>query len=284
MDRLLTASGRLPVASWREAVAAGRASHRVGERLVQGGLLTPVELEATVLSALHGAALFLLCLDSAIRLDMGETPAIGPVVRVDLRDACAEVDRRRRALDDAWPDSRMDTHAVVPVRSLSGHHVGLNALQWEIVAHADRRRTPIDLARSLGRDTFATLLEVRRMARAGLVGPGRPGGRGAAGRWIGAGDHSSADATAPDDGIGTGEDADEQALEPPAHPAPAGAEPAPLAVVAGVDAGPVPLSADDRPLARRTASPVRWSDGAGPSPDVCPVSVLLRIRDGLAAL
>jgi hypothetical protein len=93
---------------------------------------------------------------------------------------CDEVDRRKRLLVDAWPDASIDTAAVVPVRRLPNQFVALTAVQWEVVANADRRRSPIDLARLLGRDTYTVLLEVRRMARTGLVEPGRPGGSAAA--------------------------------------------------------------------------------------------------------
>ena len=175
VDRLLTASGRLSADAWRAAVSAGRGSRRVGDELVQRGLLTPTELETIVLAALYGAAHFLFDTPTDVRFDVGAGHPIGQVVDVELRSACAEVDRRHRMLANACADSRVDSHAIVPARRLSGDQVALTALQWEIVANADRRRTPTELARSLGRDTFAMLLEVRRLARAGLVEPGRPG-------------------------------------------------------------------------------------------------------------
>ena len=271
VDRLLTASGRLSADAWRAALAAGRASRRVGETLVHQGLLTPVELKSTVLSALYGAALFLFDLDTAVRLEMGAGHVIGPVVEIDLRIACAEVDRRRRALADAWSDSKVDNHAVVPARRLSGHHVALNALQWEIVANADRRRTPVDLARSLGRDTFATLLEVRRMARTGLVEPGRPSTGRAADGWTGR----------------RGDD--------PATGAPAAGEESGGVGGDGPDPDPDPCQRspqedDGAPLPRRrppTAQPPAAPPAAqtdGPPPDACPESTLIRIRDALLAL
>jgi hypothetical protein len=51
--------------------------------------------------------------------------------------------------------------------------VALTALQWEVAASSDRRRTPVDLARLPGRDTFTVMREVRRMIRADLMEPGR---------------------------------------------------------------------------------------------------------------
>ncbi|HWH00161.1 MAG TPA: DUF4388 domain-containing protein, partial [Pilimelia sp.] len=175
VDRLLTASGRLPAEAWRAAVAAGRANRQVGEVLLQQGLVTPAELEVVVLTALYGAAHFLFDLDGEVHFEVGAGHALGPLVELGLDAVGAEVDRRRRLLADACADSRVDSHAVVPARRLPGQQVALTALQWEIVVNADRRRTPADLARVLGRDTFATLLEARRLTRAGLVEPGRPG-------------------------------------------------------------------------------------------------------------
>jgi hypothetical protein len=173
VHRLLTASGRLSTEDWRAALASGKAGGRVGEALIEQGLLAPVELEVAVLSALYGAAYFLLDERSEVHLEVGARHPLGPVVALDLATVSAEVDRRHRALLEVWSDSTVDTATVVPTRRLPGHRVALSALQWEIVANADRRRTPIDLARVLGRDTYALLLEVRRLASAGLVEPGR---------------------------------------------------------------------------------------------------------------
>ena len=173
LDRLLTASGRVPAETWRSAVAEGRPSRRVGETLVKQGVMTPVELETEVLAAIYGAGLFLLDAGADAHFEIGVEHMVGPVVALDLYAAFSELYRRRRILAETFEDSSVDDHAVVPIRRLPGHNVALTSLQWEIVAHADRRRSPVELARSLGRDTYATLLAARRLARAGLVEPGK---------------------------------------------------------------------------------------------------------------
>jgi len=180
LDRLLTASGRIPAEAWRAALAAGRATNKVGAELVSAGLLTSAELESVVLLALHDAAYFLFDALAQVRFEPGAVHPLGTTCAVDLRTLGAEVDRRKQVLVEEWPDATIDTAAVVPVRRLRGQFVALTALQWEVVANADRRRSPVDLARLLGRDSFTLLLEVRRLARAGLVEPGRPGGSVAA--------------------------------------------------------------------------------------------------------
>ncbi|MEV0455255.1 ADAM 12 protein [Catellatospora methionotrophica] len=180
VERLLTASGRLPADAWRAAVTAGRAQHRIGPELVDAGLVTQAELEALGVIALYDAAFFLFDLVVAAHFEHRARHPVGHLRTLDLRTVCQEVDRRKRLLADAWPDAAIDTAAVLPQRRLRSQCVALTALQWEVVANADRRRSPIDLARLLGRDTFTVMLEVRRMARTGLVEPGRPGGSAAA--------------------------------------------------------------------------------------------------------
>ena len=181
IERLLTASGRLPLEVWRSAVSAGRAQNRVGAQLLETGQLSAVELESVALLALYDAAHFLFDLDATTQFEPGARHHLGYGHTLDLKVVCQEVDRRKLLLADAWPDPTIDTSAVVPQRRLRDQCVALTALQWEVVASADRRRTPVDLARLLGRDTFTVMLEVRRMVRAGLVEPGRPGGSAAAG-------------------------------------------------------------------------------------------------------
>jgi hypothetical protein len=162
VERLLTASGRLPADAWRAAVTAGRAQHRIGPELVDAGLVTQTELEALGVIALYDAAFFLFDLVVSAHFEHRARHPVGHLRTLDLRSVCQEVDRRKRLLADAWPDAAIDTAAVLPQRRLRSQCVALTALQWEVVANADRRRSPIDLARLLGRDTFTVMLEVRR--------------------------------------------------------------------------------------------------------------------------
>jgi hypothetical protein len=176
VDKMLTASGRVPADVWRSAVAAGRASGTIGETLIADGHIGRNELALSVLSALMDAAFFLFDAAVSARFEPDSVNPLGQYCALEFAAAGAEVDRRRRLLADVWPDPAIDTAAVVPARRLRGHQVSLTAVQWEIVANADRRRSPADLARLLGRETFVILLEARRLVRMGLIEPGRPGG------------------------------------------------------------------------------------------------------------
>lgn len=181
VDKLLTASGRVPADVWRAAVASGRATGRVGDTLIADGHISRNELALSALSALMDAAFFLLDAAVTAQFEPDAVNPLGAFCELEFAAVCTEVDRRRRLLDEVWPDPAIDTAAVVPARRVRGHQVSLTAAQWEIVANADRRRSPADLARVLGRETFVMLLEARRLVRSGLIEPGRPGGSAVAG-------------------------------------------------------------------------------------------------------
>jgi hypothetical protein len=166
---LLVASGRLSPETWSAALAAGGPDRRIGDVLVERRDLTGAELELVTRTALLGSALFHLSADAPTHFEAGVRHSIGSVRTVDFDQLCTEVDRRRDLLAEAWPDDAVDTSAVRPVRRLPGHHVGLTSTQWAIVANADGILSPIDLARMLGHDTFALLLEARQLARVGLI-------------------------------------------------------------------------------------------------------------------
>ncbi|WP_051367772.1 hypothetical protein [Hamadaea tsunoensis] len=264
-ERLLTASGRIAPDTWRAAVRAGR---RVGDELVASGVLSRAEWEATVLLSLYDAAHFLFDLAAGVRFEPGARPEQGAGRPLDLRPVCQEVDRRRRLLADAWPDAAIDTAAVLPQRRLPGGTVALSALQWEIVANADRRRSPIDLARLLGRDTFTVMLEVRRMTRSGLVEPGRPGGSAAAGSVA----TVRARAAVPPSGFPL-----RRVPEPPEPEPPEPAEP--VAEAAAADpVGP------RIPLPRRAPGTQEYPPAPAGGSAYDDSDILLRLLDGLEAL
>jgi hypothetical protein len=171
VDELLVVSGRLSPREWSAAVARGGPDDAVGRALVEQAALSQVELEVTVLSVLLGAALFQLDLVATTEFVPDARHPVGPVRRSTLDHVGTEVDRRRRRLAAAWPDDAVDTGPVRPAVRLPGHHVALSALQWEIVANAHRAGSPLGLARVLGRDPFAVLLEARHLVRAGLLRP-----------------------------------------------------------------------------------------------------------------
>ncbi|GIF49834.1 hypothetical protein DFJ67_0133 [Asanoa ferruginea] len=171
---LLTASGRLAEQTWLAALArggaAGKADVRPGAWLVQQGHLTHGELELCVLGAIYDAAYFALGSASAmLRFVDGETHGMGAVTSVDAAVLGKESARRRKLLDEIYPEPGLDHAPLLPIRRPPTPRVVLSALQWEIVGRADGALTPTALARALGRAGYAVLTEVRRLAANGLV-------------------------------------------------------------------------------------------------------------------
>jgi hypothetical protein len=79
----------------------------------------------------------------------------------------AEASRRIRVL--AALPARNDRDRVVAVPAAAPPGVRLGEGQDEILALADGRRTPRDLAFALGRGVYATTLQLARMRQAGLL-------------------------------------------------------------------------------------------------------------------
>ncbi|MFG3508200.1 hypothetical protein ACGF5F_22175 [Streptomyces sp. NPDC047821] len=148
-DVLLTAGGRRPR---HDRIPAG-------------------ELEICHLGALFDAAFFALAPGRGpARFQYGvahDSHAVGPIRPVSAASVERETLRRRELLDSVWPYPSVDTAPVVPRTAAPGQTV--TARQRALLAHADGARTPAQLAWALGRPAFHTLLEIRRLAAAGLV-------------------------------------------------------------------------------------------------------------------
>lgn len=168
LDVLLTAGGRLPREGWDEAVDRAGAHRAVGRFLVDSGRLHDGELEICHLGAVFDAAFFALAPTSGpSRFRYGAGHWFGAVRPVAAEAVERETVRRRELLDSVWPYPAVDTAPVVPRPAAPGQPVG--ARQRALLAAADGVRTPAQIARALGRPAFHTLLDVRRLAAAGLV-------------------------------------------------------------------------------------------------------------------
>ncbi|MFF7636108.1 transcriptional regulator [Kitasatospora sp. NPDC008050] len=184
LGELLTGCGRITPDAWQHLVDRFAAEHLVGRLLVAQGVLTKGELEACAVAALHDAAYFALSPGSRrTGFEPGVRHWLGPVNAVTPRLLHREVVRRRLLLQRIWPWPQVDSAPVVRTgRTLPGT-LPPGCRRREILEHADGRRTPAELARLLGRSSYATVLEVRRLAAAGLVAtpPAAPSGSSAAG-------------------------------------------------------------------------------------------------------
>jgi len=167
---VLTASGRLSTDVWDSVLTVGGPTGRVAALLVEQGYLSQGELELCVNGALFDAAYFALAAaPRSVRFVAGERSWFGGSLRVDVERLVREVAHRRELLTGAFPSSEFDDAPLALVPRLPRDQIVVDAVRWELLLNADGRRTPLELARQLGRAGFATLLEVRRLAAAGLL-------------------------------------------------------------------------------------------------------------------
>ncbi|OIJ63027.1 hypothetical protein [Streptomyces mangrovisoli] len=171
LDVLLTARGTLDPAQWWSAVQ--RAGDPVGavRLLFEGGSLAPGTLELIHLGALFDAAYFALAPSSTPgRFRYGSPPAQAPLRTVPVATVERETLRRRTLLHSIWPDATSD--GLPLSRAERGAAPPLTARQRAVLDRVDGSRTAPDIARELGRRTFPTLMDVRRLVAAGVVAPG----------------------------------------------------------------------------------------------------------------
>ncbi|WP_328871860.1 transcriptional regulator [Streptomyces sp. NBC_00287] len=170
LDVLLTAHGTLSTAAWRDAVARADDRHGAARLLVDGGRITPGTLELCHLGALYDAAYFALAPSSTPgRFRYGTGHWLGPVHPVPVAAVERETLRRRDLLHRIWPDPGTDQAPLAradPLRTPM-----LTARQRAVVALLDGVRTATDIARALGRPAFHTLVDIRRLAAAGVLTP-----------------------------------------------------------------------------------------------------------------
>ncbi|MFJ2772184.1 transcriptional regulator [Streptomyces sp. NPDC087300] len=168
LDVLLTAGGVLPRQGWEEALTEAGTRNEVGRHLVDSGRVAAGELELCHLGALFDAAYFVLGpAGGPTRFRYGVAHWLGRVRPVPVAAVDRESRRRRALLDGIWPDAAIDEAPVVPRPPAPGQSV--TARQRAVLRLADGVRTPTAIAWALGRPAFHTLVEVRRLAAAGLV-------------------------------------------------------------------------------------------------------------------
>ncbi|MFI1017557.1 transcriptional regulator [Streptomyces sp. NPDC020965] len=176
LDVLLTASGRLRPGRWAAAVDRAGSRGEVARHLVDTGQISGGELEICHLTALFDAAFFALAPASGpTRFRYGAVHWMGRVRPVPTRAVTREVWRRGRLLDSVWPYPAVDTAPVRHRRGARGRVVGPH--RRSLLALADGVRTPLAIARELGRPAFNTLVETRRLAADGLIGTPGPAPR-----------------------------------------------------------------------------------------------------------
>ncbi|MGA5895401.1 hypothetical protein [Streptomyces venetus] len=169
---LLTHSGALAADGWWQAIDQAGRGCRVGRQLVDSGQLTTGALELCHLGALFDAAYFVLAHDGpALRFRPGVTHWLGAVRSVPVDTVLRESRRRRELLHRIWPEPAID---LAPLARVRRDTVDLPARRGRTLAQVDGVRTAAQIAGALACRTFHTLVELRRLAAAGLVVPVAP--------------------------------------------------------------------------------------------------------------
>ncbi|MDF3301592.1 transcriptional regulator [Streptomyces tropicalis] len=173
LDALLTAHGTLAPEVWQDAVARSDGRHGAARLLLDGGHLSPGALQLCHLGALYDAAYFALAPSSAPgRFRYGVAHRLGPVLPVQVAALERETLRRRDLLDRIWPDATPDEAPLE--RTYASGAPKLTTRQQTLLDRIDGTRTATGLAHGLGRQSFHTLVDVRRLVAAGLVAPRAP--------------------------------------------------------------------------------------------------------------
>ena len=172
---LLLRSGRVTESRWEAAFSAAAAAGRpLSAELIAREMVGTGELEALLLAALADA-MFVLASGTVedYRAEPGRADgvlALEPGAETD--GLLAEASRRIKVLASLPhpPVYRWERLIAAPGAARPGVRLGQG--QDEILALADGRRTPRDLAFALGRGVYATTLQLARMHQAGLLVPG----------------------------------------------------------------------------------------------------------------
>ncbi|WP_374117140.1 hypothetical protein [Streptomyces sp. MNU76] len=174
LDVLLATGGILDSDGWREAVDTAGAGLRVGRFLVDSGRVARGALELCHSGALFDAAYFVLGPSSApASFRYGAAHWLGPIRPVPVAAVEREARRRRDLLHRIWPDPATDEAPLVRAVGLDAPPVP--ARQGAVLGQVDGFRTAAEISRSLGRPAFHTLVDVRRLAAAGLISTARRG-------------------------------------------------------------------------------------------------------------
>lgn len=168
---ILLRSHRVSEAGWDAAFAASAANGgSMGAELVAGGAVGAGELEALLQTTLADA-MFVLASGLVEKCEQRPGPVdcllpLEPAAAADL--LLAEAARRVRVLA-ALPGGGRERERVVAVPATRRPDRPASPGRDEILALADGRRTPRDIAFASGRGVYATLLKLAELREAGAL-------------------------------------------------------------------------------------------------------------------
>ena len=170
---LLLRSGRVTIAAWETAFAAAAAGRAMSAELITRKAVGTGELEALLLTALADA-MFVLAGGTVeeYRAEPGPPDALLALEPgAEAEGLLAEASRRIRVLASLPFPPVYHRERLIAASGTVRAGVRLGNGHDEILALADGRRTPRDLAFALGRGVYATTLHLARMYQDGLLVP-----------------------------------------------------------------------------------------------------------------
>ncbi|EFH31495.1 predicted protein [Streptomyces pristinaespiralis ATCC 25486] len=168
IEVLLTAGGRLAPEGWQEAVARAGARREVARFLVDSGQVTGGEMEICHLRT-YTTRRSSPWPPEADQPGSGKTSPTGWAPCFQCTTWWSP-GKHAGSAGSSTPCGRTPRWTSAPVRCRPpGHGASATPRQRALLELADGVRTPSAIARAVGRPAFNTLLEVRRMAAAGLV-------------------------------------------------------------------------------------------------------------------
>ncbi len=171
LEVLVLKSGRVPEDGWEAAFSAAAAGTAMSAELTTRGLIGAGELEALLRMAVADALFVLACgyVDQC-RPEPGPVSVLLPLdPPAEAAWLLAEAERRMNALAAIPGLTGYQRARVQPAPGVVPADLVLGGGRDELLALANGRRTPRDLAFALGRGVYATTLELGRMQHEGLL-------------------------------------------------------------------------------------------------------------------
>ncbi|MFI7501124.1 transcriptional regulator [Streptomyces sp. NPDC049687] len=168
LDVLLLTHGTLDPGTWQEALDRADEERGALRLLLDADRIPRGALELCHAGALYDAAYFALAPSRTPgHFRYGAGHRLGGLRPVPVSALERETLRRRELLDRLWPDPLADGAPLLRAEAVAAP--APTARQSAVLALVDGVRTASDIARELGRQAFHTLVDVRRLAAAGLL-------------------------------------------------------------------------------------------------------------------
>ncbi|MEW1720054.1 hypothetical protein [Streptomyces sp. NPDC093109] len=175
VESALLKTGRIDDEGWAAALTATRETDGLGAALAGQGRISEAELELVCAAAVFEGA-FALSLGKPSEWEVGES-AVTVLSRsgIEPHALAEETSRRVAAVSRKWgPPAELARAKSRPSAGADGRAARLPSRYRSLLVTANGRRTPRDLAFTLGRGLFGVMADLIRMDGLGLIEWDRP--------------------------------------------------------------------------------------------------------------